>query len=120
MLGKAGWLSGVGASGPGVGTPVRVEPAGRGPLVELVSVPGEVQPEPELKVPISARVSARIVELPFKEWDKVTKGDPNADPPIPPSLLVRLDAKDLEAAMRSVRARFAAQEAQVVVTNAQI
>jgi HlyD family secretion protein len=71
-------------------------------------------------VPISARVSARIVELPFKEWDTVTKGNPKANPPVPPSVLVRLDAKDLEANLRSVKARYAAQEAQVVVTNAHI
>ena len=82
--------------------------------------PGEVQPEPQLKVPISARVSARIVELPFKEWDTVTKGDPKANPPVPPSVLVRLDAKDLEATLRSVQARYAAQEAQVVVTKSRI
>jgi HlyD family secretion protein len=120
LMGKAGGLASFGAGGAAIGTPVRVEPAGRGPLVELVSVPGEVQPEPELKVPISARVSARVVELPFREWDKVTKGDPTANPPVPASMLVRLDAKDLEAQMRSVKARFAAQEAQVVVTRARI
>src|SRR4029079_11958268 len=99
---------------------VRADGAARGALVEIVSVPGEVQPEPQLKVPISPRVAARIVDLPFKEWDKVTKGDPNANPPIPPSVLVRLDAKDLEATLRSVKARYAAQEAQVIVTNAHI
>jgi HlyD family secretion protein len=112
------------AAGPGGpnGQPinVRTERATRGALVEIVSVPGEVQPEPQLKVPISARVAARIVELPFKEWDTVTKGNPNANPPIPPSVLVRLDAKDLEASLRSVKARYAAQEAQVVVTKAHI
>ena len=120
LIGKAGGIAGFGAPGTPEATPVRVEPATRGPLVELVSVPGEVQPEPQLKVPIAARVSARIVELPFKEWDKVTKGDPKANPPIPASVLVRLDAKDVEAQMRSVKARYAAQEAQVVVTKAQI
>jgi HlyD family secretion protein len=99
---------------------VRVDRATRGPLVEIVSVPGEVQPEPHLRVPISARVSARIVELPFKEWDVVTKGNPKASPPVPASVLVRLDAKDLEATMRSVKARYAAQEAQLVVTRAKI
>lgn len=120
LIGKAGGFAGIGTPGAAAATPVRVEAAGRGPLVELVSVPGEVQPEPELKVPISARVSARIVGLPFREWDKVTKGDAKASPPIPASVLVRLDAKDLEAQMRSVRARYAAQEAQVVVTRARI
>jgi multidrug resistance efflux pump len=33
---------------------------------------------------------------------------------------VRLDAKDLEASLRSVKARYAAQEAQVIVTKARI
>lgn len=108
------------AAAGGETTEVRVERATRGPLVEVVSVPGEVQPEPQLRVPISARVSARIVELPFKEWDTVTKGNPKANPPVPASVLVRLDAKDLEANLRSVKARYAAQEAQVVVTNAHI
>lgn len=111
----------VGPGGPnGEPTGVRTERATRGALVEIVSVPGEVQPEPQLRVPISARVAARIVELPFKEWDTVTKGNPNANPPVPPSVLARLDAKDLEASLRSVKARYAAQEAQVVVTKAHI
>jgi hypothetical protein len=48
------------------------------------------------------------------------QGDPAASPPVPPSVLVRLDAKDLEATMRSVRARYAAQEAQAVVTKSRI
>jgi HlyD family secretion protein len=107
-------------NGDGQPLSVRTEKAISGDLVELVSVPGEVQPEPTLKVPIAARVSARIVELPFKEWDVVTKGNPNAKPPVPASILVRLDAKDLEATMRSVRARYAAQEAQAVVTQARV
>jgi HlyD family secretion protein len=119
--GASGAGSMAGPGGPN-GQPinVRTERATRGALIEIVSVPGEVQPEPQLKVPISPRVAARIVELPFKEWDKVTKGDPKANPPIPPSVLVRLDAKDLEASLRSVKARYAAQEAQVIVTRAHI
>ena len=129
VLGTLGLLGGGAAlvgkfrgmgDGSGEETAVRVEPAARGALVEIVSVPGDVQPEPQLRVPISARVSARIVELPYKEWDRVTKGDAKANPPVPPSVLVRLDAKDLEATMRSVKARYAAQEAQVIVTKARI
>jgi HlyD family secretion protein len=117
-----GGVTGMGGPGGPNGQPisVRTEKATRGALVEIVSVPGEVQPEPQLRVPISARVAARIVELPFKEWDTVTKGNPNANPPVPPSVLVRLDAKDLEASLRSVKARYAAQEAQVIVTKAHI
>jgi HlyD family secretion protein len=129
ILGTLGLIGGIAGpmiakrglgAGDGETTDVRVERAARGPLVELVSVPGEVQPEPQLKVPISARVSARIVELPYKEWDTVTKGNPDANPPVPPSVLVRLDSKDVQATLRSVQARYAAQGAQVVVTKSRI
>ncbi|MHC4294342.1 MAG: efflux RND transporter periplasmic adaptor subunit [Planctomycetota bacterium] len=99
-------------------TKVRIEAPVYGNLVEIVCAPGQV--EPKTKVSISARVSARIVELPFKEGDRVTKGDSSADPPIPPSVLVRLDATDLEAALKSVEARRAAQAAEIEVTRAQI
>jgi HlyD family secretion protein len=99
-------------------TNVRVERAVRGPLVESISAAGEV--EPKTKVAISARVSARIAELPFKEGDRVTKGDPNATPPIPPSVLVRLDSKDLEAQLRSVEARSLAEKAQLKVSETRV
>jgi len=99
-------------------TVVRTERPVRGSLVEIVSAPGEI--EPKTKVSISARLSARIVELPFEEGDRVTKGDPNATPPVPASLLVRLDANDLEAALRSSEARRAAQAAEIKVAEARI
>src|SRR5690348_3137581 len=79
----------------GEGTPVRMEKAQKTELVELVSAPGTI--EPKTKVSISAKIAARIVELPFKEGDTVTKGDPNANPPVPPSLLVKLDSRDMDA-----------------------
>jgi len=104
--------------GGGEGTVVRVEPVGLGELVEIVSAPGQVQPK--TKVQISARVAARIVELPFDEGQKVTKGNPNANPPIPPSMLVRLDATELEAQMRATEARAAAQKAEIREAQAQI
>lgn len=97
---------------------VRIEPAVRGDCVEIVSAPGEV--EPRTKVSISARVSARIMELPFKEGDRVTKGNPDANPPIPPSMLVKLDAAEMESELASVEARHKAQIAQVDVRKAQI
>jgi HlyD family secretion protein len=97
---------------------VRTDLATRGDLIEIVSSAGTVQPK--TKVSISAKVSARIVELPHKEGETVTKGDPNAKPPIPPSVLVRLDSKDLQAALRSTKARFAAQEAQLKVQDARL
>ena len=99
-------------------TTVRVEPVARGTLVEFISAAGEIKPR--ARVSISARVSARIAELPFKEGDRVTKGDPNANPPIPPSMLVKLDSKDLEAQLRSVEARREAEKAQLEVSRTRV
>jgi HlyD family secretion protein len=98
------------------GTVVRIEQPQRGDLTEFVSAPGEI--EPKTKVELSAKVSARIIELPYEEGDIVTCGDPDADPPVPASLLVRLDAKDLESQLRSVQASAAAQAAQLEVEKA--
>lgn len=97
---------------------VRVEKPVRGDLTEFISATAEV--EPKTKVAISARVSARIIELPYEEGDKVTKGDSNANPSVEPSVLVRLDATDYEAALRSAQARRAAQAAQIEVERARI
>jgi HlyD family secretion protein len=99
-------------------TGVRVEPVVRGNLIEFISAPGEV--EPKTRVSISARVSARIARLPFREGDKVTKGDPNANPPVPPSILVKLDDRELDAQLKSVQARFKAQQAQLLVSESQV
>ena len=86
---------------------VRVEKAQRGELMEFVSAPGEI--EPRTNVEISAKVTARIVALPYEESDRVTCGDPNANPPVPASVLVQLDAKDLESQLLSAKANRAAQ-----------
>jgi HlyD family secretion protein len=104
--------------GPGRPTPVRIEKAELGELAETVSAPGEI--EPKTKVEISAKVSARIVELPYEEGDTVTRGDENANPPVPASLLLRLDAKDLETRLKSAEASRDAQVAQVEVDKAVI
>ena len=50
--------------GQGDGTPVRVEPVKRGDLVEIVSAPGQLQPR--TKVQISAKTTARIIDMPYK------------------------------------------------------
>ena len=97
------------------GTVVRVEEVARGELIELVTAPGQLKPK--TKVSISARVVARITQLPFKEGDQVTAGDLTANPPVEPSLLVKLDDKDLQAALDSVQARYAAQEAELTVAQ---
>jgi HlyD family secretion protein len=99
-------------------TTVRIAQPEVGKLVEYVSAPGEI--EPTSNVEISAKVSARVVALPFKEGDEVTKGDPNADPPVPPSVLVRLDSKDWESQLLSAQASRDAQAAQIEVDKARI
>lgn len=97
---------------------VRIENAKRGELIEFVSAPGEI--EPKIKVEISAKVSARIIKLPYKEGGVVTCGNPDANPPVPASVLVRLDAKDLESRLVSAEAGRAAQAAQIEVEKARI
>jgi HlyD family secretion protein len=99
-------------------TIVRIENANQGELIEFVSAPGEI--EPKTKVEISAKVSARIIELPYEEGEHVTCGDPNANPLVPASVLVRLDAKDLESRLTSAEASRAAQVAQMEVEKARI
>src|SRR5205085_6075265 len=101
------------SSGPEMQT-VRVEPVIRGNLIETISAPGEV--EPKTKVSISARVAARITELPYKEGDRVYKGSPTTKP----SVLVRLDDTELAAALLSTEAHHAAQKAQIRVSQQQI
>ena len=104
--------------GPGKTTVVRIEKAQRGELIEFVSAPGEI--EPKTKVEISAKLAARIVELPYEEGDTVTCGDENANPPVPASVLLRLDSKDLESRLTSAIASRDAQVAQVEVDKAGI
>jgi len=104
--------------GTGKPTVVRIESPQRSQLIEFVSAPGEI--EPKTKVEISAKVSARIVALPYDEGDVVTCGDPNANPPIPASVLVQLDSKDLETRLTSAEAGRAAQVAQAEVEKARI
>ena len=104
--------------GPSKTTVVRIEKAQRGELIEFVSAPGEI--EPKTKVEISAKVAARIVELPYEEGDTVTCGDENANPPVPPSLLLQLVAKNLESGLKSAEASRDGQVAQAEVDKAGI
>jgi len=99
-------------------TIVRIAKPIQGSLIEFVSAPGEI--EPKTKVEISAKISARITELRYDEGDRVTAGDPNAEPPIPPSVVLRLDAKDLDSRLLSAEASRNAQAAQIEVENARI
>jgi len=97
---------------------VRIETVQRGQLIEIVTAPGEI--EPKTKVEISAKVSARVVELPFKEGRTVSGPDPDADPPVPGSVLIKLDSKDLESRLRSAKANHKAQQAQVEVEKSRV
>ncbi len=87
---------------------VRLETVERGQLQEFISAPGEI--EPKIQVEISAKVSARMEELPFKEGDRAKAGD----------LIIRLDSKEYESRLKSTEAAYKAQQAQMEVTKAQI
>jgi HlyD family secretion protein len=99
-------------------TIIRVEEVQPGELVEFVSAPAEL--EPKSKVEISAKVSGRVEALPYDVGQRVTKGDPNADPPVPPSVLVQLDSKDLKSQLLGAQARRAAQAAGIESEKARI
>ena len=62
-------------------------------LVETVSAPGEL--DPEVKVDVSAEVSARILEIPFREGATVRHGE----------VIVKLDDRDLQASLLAQMAR---------------
>jgi HlyD family secretion protein len=118
VLSVAGWLAVKRYKGKAKEEVVRIEEVKRGNLTERVSAPGEI--EPKEMVQISAKVSARIVEMPYDEGNVVTCGDPNANPPIPASVLVKLDAKDLESQLKLAEAGRAAQEVGIEVEKSRI
>lgn len=99
-------------------TKVRTETVQRSEFVEIINAPGEIRPE--IEVDISAKVSARIIELPLDEGDVVTAGNPDANPTEPPTLLLRLDSKDLESQLRSAEAGRDAQIALIEVEKSNI
>jgi HlyD family secretion protein len=82
-------------------TYVRLGVAEKGQLTRTVSAPGQI--EPKTKVEISAQVSARIIELPFRENQDVREGD----------VVLRLDGRDLQAALVSAQANHKSQLAQL-------
>lgn len=99
-------------------TYVRIEKPQVGHLIEAINAPGRV--DAKRKVQISAKVSAKITELPFKEGDQVTKGQPDAMPPLPASVVVRLDSTDLETDLRSIQANREGQLARIKITELSI
>lgn len=116
-LGAVFWLGGLTATGyAGSTDPTEVILAmpTAGDLAEMIDAPGEV--EPRKHVSISARVSAMIESLPFEEGQRVEGGERRGEG----SVLVELDASDLEAALRSAQAQRAAQAAQIKVSEARL
>lgn len=90
------------------GAAVRIDEVSRGDLVEIVQAPGEVQPHTQVQ--ISAKTMARITEIPVVEGQQVKTGD----------VLVRLDDQDLKALLRSTQARYAAQQAQILMEESHV
>lgn len=80
-------------------TEVRVEAATPGDLVRTVNAPGAI--EPRVQVEISAKVSSRILELPFREGAEVQVGD----------VVARLDPEELTARFEAAQAQLRASQA---------
>jgi HlyD family secretion protein len=80
---------------------VKLETVNKGSLIRTVSAPGQI--EPRTRVQVSAQVVAKIMELPFRENQAVKKGD----------LLVKLDARDLQAALDAVKASMRGEQARL-------
>ncbi len=119
VVGAGGWVVVKKRAAAGKkATVVRVEELQPTELQEFVSAPAEL--EPKSRVEISAKVSGRVEALPFKVGERVTKGDPNANPPIPPSLIVQLDSKDLASQLLGAQARRAAQAATIESERARL
>lgn len=83
------------------GTVVRIAAAERGTITRTISAPGQIEPRTNVK--ISAQVSARIIALPFRENQQVKEGD----------VVVRLDARDLQAQVDAAKASQRAEEARL-------
>lgn len=92
----------------GMGTAVIVETASRGTLTRTISAPGTVTPTNEVN--ISARVSAKISNLAFKEGAQVKAGD----------VVVELDSKDLAAVVAANEARLLAEQAALKSAESQM
>ncbi len=88
-------------------TEVRAQSATIDRLIETVSAPGEI--EPLTKVDISAEVSSRIEQLPMREGDEVKRDD----------VVVRLDDRNLKAALKSSKAQREAERFRLQSEGAQ-
>jgi HlyD family secretion protein len=99
-------LPGMGASEEKVG--VRTAVVKSGTLTETITAPGVV--EPISQVEISAQVNARVMAIPFREGERVRKGD----------LLIQLDDRNLRAAKESATARRDGDAARLDAERARI
>ncbi len=90
------------------GQPVTVEKAIVKTITQVVTATGKVQPEVEVK--ISPEVTGEITALPFKEGDKVKKGD----------LLVKIRPDLYQAQVDQQDANLVAAKASAVQANAQL
>jgi len=79
----------------------------KGKIVSIVTASGKIKAQTEVK--ISANVLAKIVDLPVKEGEQVTKGQ----------LLVQLDPDRYQAAVDQSRALLASEKAQSELSRAQ-
>ena len=86
-------------------TEVRLEKIGRRDLTAIVTASGKI--EPKKKVDVSSDITGRIVSLPVKEGDMVTRGE----------VVVRIDPAQYEAAVQQQEATLAG--AQASATQAQ-
>ena len=99
-------------------TMVRVARPEKGALIQFVNAPGRI--EPKEKVDIRSRISAKIVRLYHEAGDWVIKGDPNADPPTEPSVLIELDSKDVKAQLEAAQIRREARAARITASQAEL
>ena len=93
---------------------VRVDKPELGKLVETISAPGDIKPLHS--VTISAKISGKIIDLPFKEGDTVYGPDSGQDP----SILVKIDSSELEADLDVTLARRQSQVMQIEVAKVDI
>ncbi len=99
------------AKKPEVVTEVRVQTPTVGSMTESIQAPGEIKPL--LSVAISAKITGKIIALPFDEGDQVLGPDSGQKP----SVLVEIDSSDLQADLESALARREAQASQIEVAR---
>ena len=93
---------------------VKVELPEIGEMTESIQAPGELKPL--VSVTISAKITGKLIALPYKEGDKVFGPDSGKEP----SVLVKIDSSDLEADLDSAQARYEAQETELEVSRIRI